>query len=51
VGFGLKGYDCVPKQIWNSKDEFVVGDLGVHSFFLFNLLGFKQWGIMAMFIL
>ncbi len=51
MGSGLKGNDCVPKQFWDSEDAFGVGGLGAHSFFLFNLLGFKLWGIMAVFIL
>jgi hypothetical protein len=39
----LKGINCGPKQFWDFEDVFIMGCLGVHSFFLFNFLGFILW--------
>ncbi len=50
MGSVLKASDCVPKQFWDFEDASIVGGLSVHSFSLFNFLGFQLWGIMVMFI-
>ncbi len=42
--------DCVPKKFWDSEAASVVGDLGAHSFSLFNFMGFKLWEIMGRFM-
>ncbi len=41
----LKGITCGPKQLWDFEDVFIMGYLGVHSFSLFNFLGFILWGL------